>query len=127
MRLQEFRNERRQVQDTEGHRRRETDAAARHGRLVADLTLDRLPCGKELRCVLKGALPAFGERNAARRAVQKCGAETRFETGNGLRHCCHGQAEIARCRRIGAERRDLGEDGPGLKVGKIRSTHFRKR
>jgi hypothetical protein len=81
MALHEARDRGRHVQMAEHHRRGDHQRAGDRRRVVADRAPRFVDRGQDLPAVLEVAAALFGERVAARRAVEQAHAELRFERG----------------------------------------------
>jgi hypothetical protein len=76
--------ERRNVQHTEGQRGSETDVPARQGRLRAPLVLRGFTFDQDMGSSFVQLASGFGQRKAARLAIEEARPETLFEAADRL-------------------------------------------
>ena len=105
--------------DAEGERRRDPDQAGGRAGGFEGGFLRRLAFAQDALGMLGKAAAAVGERQPARGAVEKRGAEACLQPGDrlGYRRLGHRQ-RIGRARK-GAVLHHRGENGPGLEIGKF--------
>ncbi len=117
---EERRQQRREVQDAEGHRRCEShDAAYRH-RLCQGFVLCRFALGQNVRGA-SGELPSgVGQGEPPRRAVEQPGPQPGLDPADRLRDGRLRQIERAGRRREGTHFSDFREDREALEIGQLR-------
>jgi hypothetical protein len=122
MAFEQARQQRRDVQVAELHRRADAQAAHRLDRLRADLGVGLVDGGQDVAAVRVVAPAGLGRRHAARRARQQADAERALERRHMLAHHRRRQPERTRGGGKAGEVDDLDEGfhagkaihGPGL-------------
>ena len=117
--MEEIRKRRRHVLDAERHRRRHPYPAARRRRLRQCLGLDRLRIGQDLRRAHRQHTAGFGQRQAARGAMEQALAEAALQPRNGLGDGRLGEIELDGGAGKGAGFGNFGEDRPGFEIGEL--------
>jgi len=100
----------------EVHRSGQLDRAARHDRGAARLLLGLVEVGKELHRALVEGAAAFGEADAAGRAVQQPRLQMRLELRDMPGSGRGGEIELVRCAGKAAGLHHLSEHPQGLKT-----------